>query len=138
MTDRAALCERIVDGLGEAVLFLDREGVIRLWNRGAEELFGHAPADVEGRPVDTIIPERFREDHRAGWERAMERGETKYGRRQVLETPVERADGSEIVVDLTVSFVTDGGDAVGMAGVARAADPDDDPANGERQGTEDG
>ena len=138
MTDRAALCERVLDGLGEAVLFLDREGVIRLWNAGAEELFGHGAADVEGRPVDAIVPERFREDHWSGWERAMETGETKYGRRQVLKTPVERADGSEVVVDLTVSFVTDDGDVVGVAAVARAADHEDDPASGERQRAGDG
>ncbi|MEF8789485.1 MAG: PAS domain S-box protein [Haloarculaceae archaeon] len=138
MTDRAALCERVVDALGEAVLVLDRGGVIRLWNPGAEELFGHAAADVVGRPVDAIVPERFREAHRAGWERAMATGETKYGRRQVLETPVERADGSEIVVDLTVSFVTEGGEVSGMAAVARASDPEDDPSAGERQRAADG
>ncbi|MEF8842055.1 MAG: PAS domain S-box protein [Haloarculaceae archaeon] len=133
MTDRAALCERVVDALGEAVVVLDREGTIRLWNPGAEELFGHAAAEVEGRPVDAIVPERFHDGHWAGWERAMGSGETKYGRRQVLETPVRRADGSEVVVDLTVSFVTDDGEVTGMAAVARATDPADDPASGERQ-----
>ena len=133
MTDRAALCERVVDALGEAVFLLDREGTIRLWNPGAEELFGHAAADVEGRSVDVVLPERFRDRHWAGWERAMASGGTKYGRRQVLETPVERADGSEVVVDLTVSFLTADGEVTGMAAVARATDPEDDPAAGERQ-----
>jgi PAS domain S-box-containing protein len=133
MTDRAALCERVVDALGDAVLYLDREGTVRLWNRGAEELFGHAAEAVEGRSVDVLLPERFREEHWAGWERAMETGETKYGRRQPLRTPVRRADGSEIVVDLTVSFVVEDGTVAGMAAVARAADPADDPAAGERQ-----
>jgi hypothetical protein len=68
----------------------------------------------------------------------METGETKYGRRQVLETPVRRADGSEVVVDLTVSFVTEDGEMTGMAAVARATDPADDPASGERQRAGDG
>ena len=135
MTDRAALCERVIDALGDAVFLLDTEGVIRLWNPGAEELFGHEAAELEGRTVDAILPERFRERHWAGWQRAMETGETKYGRRQVLKTPVERADGSEVVVDLTVSFVTEEGEVTGMAAVARAADRGDDPASGERQRT---
>ena len=133
MTDRAARCERVIDALGDAVFLLDTEGVIRLWNPGAEELFGHRAAELEGRTIDAILPERFRERHWAGWKRAMEGGETKYGRRQVLKTPVERADGSEVVVDLTVSFVTEEGEVTGMAAVARAADPEDDPANGDRQ-----
>lgn len=67
----------------------------------------------------------------------METGETKYGRRQELKTPVKRADGSEVVVDLTVSFVTDDGEVTGMAAVARAADPEDHPASGERQRADD-
>ena len=133
MTDRAALCERVIDALGDAVFFLDRGGVVRLWNPGAEELFGHEATDVVGRSIDVVLPERFREQHWTGWERAMETGETKYGRRQVLETPVRRADGSEVVVDLTVSFVTDDGEVTGMAAVARATDPGDDPASGKRQ-----
>jgi hypothetical protein len=37
------------------------------------------------------------------------------------------------VVDLTVSFVVEDGTVAGMAAVARAADPADDPADGERQ-----
>lgn len=133
MTDRAALCERVIDALGDAVFLLDDEGVIRLWNPGAEELFGHPASAVEGRTIDALLPERFRDRHWAGWREAMETGETKYGRRQLLKTPVERADGSEVVVDLTVSFVTDEGEVTGMAAVARATDPDDDPASGERQ-----
>lgn len=137
MTDRAALCERVIDALGDAVFLLDVDGVILLWNPGAEELFGHPASAVEGRTVDTVLPERFRERHWAGWRRAMETGETKYGRRQVLKTPVVRADGTEVVVDLTVSFVTDDGEVVGMAAVARAADPEDDPATGDTQRAED-
>jgi PAS domain S-box-containing protein len=133
MTDRAALCERVVDALGDAVFLLDTDGVIRLWNPGAEELFGHPASAVEGRTVDAVLPERFRDRHWAGWRRAMETGETKYGRRQVLKTPVVRADGSEVVVDLTVSFVTEDREVTGMAAVARAADPDDDPPTGRPQ-----
>jgi hypothetical protein len=34
------VCRGIVDRSGSAILFAHREGVIRLWNHGAEESFG--------------------------------------------------------------------------------------------------
>ena len=38
------LSRRIVEEMSEAVIFADREGVVRLWNRGAETMF-----NAEGR-----------------------------------------------------------------------------------------
>jgi PAS domain S-box-containing protein len=34
------LFEGIVRQISEAIIFADRDGVIRVWNRGAEALFG--------------------------------------------------------------------------------------------------
>ena len=34
------LCERIVDESHVAIVYADREGIIRLWNAGAESMFG--------------------------------------------------------------------------------------------------
>ena len=31
----------IVEAMPEAVVYSDREGIIRLWNRGAETIFGY-------------------------------------------------------------------------------------------------
>ena len=47
----------------EAVIFADREGVIRYWGSGAEAVFGHSAADALGESLDLIVPERFRPAH---------------------------------------------------------------------------
>ena len=38
------LCQHIVDTAQDAIIFADREGIIRLWNAGAETLFGYPSA----------------------------------------------------------------------------------------------
>jgi len=39
-TDKDTLCRRIVETVGDAVIFADRDGIIRLWNQAAEGIFG--------------------------------------------------------------------------------------------------
>ena len=95
----------------EAVIFADREGVIRYWGSGAEAVFGHSAADALGNSLDLIIPERFRPAHWQAYERAIESGETKYDGR-VLTTRSVRKDGSKLFVDLSFTMVKDAHDAV--------------------------
>ena len=54
------LFEAIVDQASEAIVFADTGGVIRVWNTGAQALFGFDRAEAVGNSLDLIIPERFR------------------------------------------------------------------------------
>ncbi len=40
----------------DAVLFLDADGVVRYWNRGATVMFGYEPSEVLGKNIRFIIP----------------------------------------------------------------------------------
>lgn len=48
MTD-PELFAAIVDQAPDAIILADRDGRIRLWNHGAEQLFGHVAAEALGR-----------------------------------------------------------------------------------------
>ncbi len=48
----------------EAIISLDADQRIRLFNSGAERIFGHAASDVIGKPVEILIPPRYRNVHR--------------------------------------------------------------------------
>jgi len=110
---------RLLSALPDAVVFADREGVIRYWNEGAVALFGHRQEDALGRSLDLIIPTEFREAHWQGYRRAMERGDTKY-RGQAMPTRSMRADGSRLYVEMTLGIVKDAtGQAVGVVAVMR-------------------
>lgn len=65
----------------DGIVIVDGEGLIRYWNRGAERIFGFTAADVDGRSLDVIIPERHRKRHQEGFEEAMERGTASTGTR---------------------------------------------------------
>ena len=54
------LCRQIVDGIQDAIIFSDREGLIRMWNSGAENIFGYSAAEATGQILDLIIPEKLR------------------------------------------------------------------------------
>jgi two-component system phosphate regulon sensor histidine kinase PhoR len=48
--------ERVLAHLGDGVLVVDREGVVRLWNRAAEAITGLRAENVRNRRADEAIP----------------------------------------------------------------------------------
>jgi PAS domain S-box-containing protein len=113
--DRAWLCQRIVEDNPIAILFSDREGKIRLWNAGAEVLFGYRAEEALGQSLDLIVPERQRARHWEGWDKVMATGVTKYGR-DVLAVPALRKDGSRISIEFNVLLLrAPGGELLGVA-----------------------
>src|SRR4029434_4556117 len=66
----AALFGRAVTPV-EAIVLSDITGHIRRWSDGAEGLFGWTRAQAEGRSLDLIVPEAYRERHWSGFRRAL-------------------------------------------------------------------
>jgi two-component system, sensor histidine kinase len=46
----------LLDSLLDAVVIADAQGLVWGYNRAAHRLFGHAPAEVFGRPIGLLIP----------------------------------------------------------------------------------
>lgn len=110
---------RIVGGAADAVVFSDREGVIRLWNSGAERIFGWTTAEAVGKSLDVIIPERLRPRHWEGWGRVMQTGVTRYST-ETLAVPALRKDGGTISIEFTIQLVRDASGAIaGPAAIVR-------------------
>ena len=72
--------------MGALITFADREGIIRLWNSGAEAIFGYSAIEAVGQDIEIIIPEKLVERHRQGYLKVMETGDSKYGR-ELLAVP---------------------------------------------------
>ncbi|MFJ7566083.1 PAS domain-containing protein [Herminiimonas sp. NPDC097707] len=114
-----ALSKAIVDQAPDAIIFADTGGLIRVWNSGAERIFGHAAADVIGGPLDIIIPERMLAAHNKGFDHAVSTGEMKYVNK-VLTTRSMHKDGSQIYIDMSFGVVHDpDGKILGALAVAR-------------------
>ncbi|WP_291986124.1 PAS domain S-box protein [Candidatus Accumulibacter sp. ACC007] len=113
------LYRAIVDQAPDVIIFADCQGAIRVWNRGAEAVFGHSAAEVLGESLDVIIPERLRKAHWDGFHKAIDSGQTKY-RNQVLTTRSAHKDGSKLYVELSFGLVSDDkGTIVGSLAIGR-------------------
>ncbi|GKS60396.1 hypothetical protein YTPLAS18_39230 [Nitrospira sp.] len=92
----------IVHGALDAVVTMDRHGVVTAWNPQAETIFGYPANEAVGRPlVDLIVPIAYRTAHREGLTRYLSSGEEHIlGRR--IEVPALRKNGEEFPAELTV------------------------------------
>ena len=113
------LQRRIVEEMSDAILFCDREGIVRLWNRGCERLFGYAAEEAVGKSLDLIIPENLRGRHWEGYYRVMKTGETKY-KTGLLSSPGVRKDGTRVSLAFSMLIVRGGdGEIAGCASILR-------------------
>ncbi len=111
---------QVVEAAPNAMLVVDQAGKITLANAAAETVFGYARDELIGRPVEMLLPERFRVHHAGDRERyladptarAMGGGREIFGRRkdasevpiEVGLTPVRTSEGSfalASIIDIT-------------------------------------
>lgn len=111
--------QQVVEALGDAVVICDRDGLIRVWNVAAERLFGFTKTDALGKSLDLIVPERLRQRHWAGFDKAMATGETSPGR-DLLRVPAVHKDGRRLSISFTVGLLFGPeGKVTGIAAVIR-------------------
>ena len=110
-----SLCESIVEQSPIAIIVGDREGIVRLWNAGAQTMLGWSAEEALGKSMDMIIPEKHRPRHWEGYDRVMGTGVTKYGR-NLLAVPALTKDGRRISVEFNVVLLKDAeGRVLGIA-----------------------
>lgn len=110
----------ILTDLPDALVYADKQGVIRAWNAGAEAVFGFSAAEALGQSLDLIVPERLRAAHWLGFDRAMARGTTSHGA-EVRTTRGTHKDGRKLYVDMSFGVVR-GEDGAALGSVAMARD----------------
>ena len=87
----------IIEQIADAIIYSDSEGIIRVWNAAAMEIFGYTKDEAIGQSLDLIIPERLRAAHWVGFNRAMERGMTQHAGRATVTRALTRDGGSVFV-----------------------------------------
>ena len=117
--EQSQLCNQIVKEAQDAIIMADREGIIHLWNKGAEIVFGFSPVEAIGQSLHIIIPENLRERHGQGYHKVIQSGETKYSH-ELLAVPALRKDGSRVSVEFTMILLRDDRDRIlGAAAIIR-------------------
>jgi PAS domain S-box-containing protein len=121
ITSASTISDDIQRCMPEALIFSDLEGIIRIWNPGAETVFGFSSAEAIGQSLDLIIPERMRKAHWDGFHKAIQRGGTIPGRTSLITRSLHKS-GEQIYVDMSFAMVKNqAGEMLGSMAVARDA-----------------
>lgn len=94
----------IFDATPDALLVVDPSGRIVDANRHVETLFGYTPEELIGRPVETLLPERFHHDHKSHREQFV-RDPRPRSMGVGLELFARCKDGGELPVDVALGTV---------------------------------
>ncbi len=96
---------RILDLADDAVVSVDEEERILLFNQSAERIFGYTPMEVMGRSLDILLPSRPVALHRKHLEEAAGLGTLPLKREHRVEIPARHKDGTEFTVEASISIV---------------------------------
>jgi protein-histidine pros-kinase len=102
----------LLESAPDAIVIVDTRGTIVIVNSQTERLFGYARDELVGRPVETLIPRRYRNEHEADRVRyaTAPRPRPMGASRDLYAV---HKDGREIPVDVNLSpFDTDEGPLV--------------------------
>jgi two-component system, cell cycle sensor histidine kinase and response regulator CckA len=113
--ETAALLAAIVESSDDAIVSKTLEGKVLTWNAGAERMYGYTAAEIVGRSIYALVPERLQQDE----ERIL--GQVARGEHvHHYETVRCRKDGKEIDISLALSPIRDaGGTITGASSIQR-------------------
>src|SRR6266496_2625647 len=96
----------------DAVISVNQQQEIILFNQGAEKIFGYKQQEILGQPLDILIPERYRNTHSqqvAKFGQSAHRTMLMGGRQAVFGL---RKDGTEFPMEAALSRLDDNGEPV--------------------------
>jgi len=109
LRDSEARLNAIIGSAMDAIITVDENQRILLFNAAAESIFRCASGAAVGKPLDRFIPERYRAAHRAHIERFGATGITMRRMGENIVLAGLRADGEEFPIDASISQVVVGG-----------------------------
>jgi PAS domain S-box-containing protein len=102
----------ILDISADAVISVNQQLQIILFNQGAERAFGYKHEEVLGRPLDILIPARYRSNHSqhvSEFGRSGHRTVLMCGRKAVFGL---RKDGTEFPMEVSLARLDNNGDTI--------------------------
>ncbi len=112
-----ATLEALLEAAVDAIIIIDDDGKIRMFNTAAERMFGYSAPAVVGKNVNILMPEPYSSQHDRYLQNYLETGEAKIigiGR----EVKAQKNDGALFPIELSVGEIK-GGDRKQFVGIIR-------------------
>ena len=98
--------QTVLEAIPDALVIVDRDGFMLLVNTQTEKLFGYRRQELLGRPVEILVPERFRAQHPDHRHQFFSRPACPpHGRHQDLFG--RHRDGNNVPVEISLSPLVD-------------------------------
>ncbi|HEX5998770.1 MAG TPA: chemotaxis protein CheB [Hyphomicrobiaceae bacterium] len=101
----SARLSAIVDNADDAIISIDQDQTITIFNHGAENIFGYAAQEIVGQPLAMLMPARFKQPHE---EHVRGFGGTAVVARRMGERSEifgRRKDGTEFPAEASISKI---------------------------------
>jgi PAS domain S-box-containing protein len=98
----------LLEAAPDAIIAVDREGRIAVVNAQTVRMFGYERAELLGRSIDLLVPERFRDRH-PGHRQAYLRDLRPRPMGAGVPLTARRRDGSEFPAEISLSALASGG-----------------------------
>ncbi len=104
LLDSEKRLETMIEKAPDSVVYVKQDGTIELVNQQTEKIFGYGEDELIGQPLEMLLPERLRNQHRQ-----HQTGFFKEPRVRPMGSGLElngrRKDGSEFPVEISLSFM---------------------------------
>ncbi|TKB68482.1 MAG: PAS domain S-box protein [Nitrospira sp.] len=98
--------ESIIESAMDAIITVDEDQRVRLFNRAAEEMFGCSVREATGQPLDRFLPTRFRDAHRHHVHAFGQAGVTSRKMGKLGTVMGFRSNGEEFPIEAAISHIT--------------------------------
>jgi PAS domain S-box-containing protein len=92
----------VLESANDAIVFIGSDLEILSWNRAAQKIFGHSE-EISGKPFETLLPERDRQNYHSIIEQLLDGGESRLVVKTVEASGI-KSDGTEFPLELSLAI----------------------------------
>jgi PAS domain S-box-containing protein len=109
------LVEALINSSYDAIVGVDLDGIVTIWNAAADTLFGYSADEMIGQPVRVLIPPECQSEEGKRWQRLLSTGGP-----ELYTTTRLRKNGRPVSVAITTTPITGpSSDVIGVAAITR-------------------
>ena len=109
---------QLIEAAQDAIICIDEKGIIFLWNKSAERIFGYSKYEIIGQPLTTIVPEKYQTAYQEGFNLFSTSDKNTISDKPVEVSGITKA-GVIIPTELSVSSYKAENEQLALIGIVR-------------------